>query len=342
LPIFHFALNRGGFLVLGPAESVGSFDDLFDLRNRVHKIYRKKETASRPQLSFMPHDWLAGTPAKRPGVINQPPGDFQREADRLVLDRYGPPSALVNHDFEVQQFRGRTSPYFETPSGQPTTNILRMAKQGLFMELRSALTEAKTTNGPVVTDGLHVVDGSDDIEFTLRILPVRLPHHSEGCLLVLFESKDWPAWSAGTLAQDEGLATHANRDAVWLRQELASSKQYLQSIVDEQEAASQELRAAHEEVLSSNEELQSTNEELETTKEELQSANEELTTVNEQFMSRNRELDALTDDLSNFISSAALPVVTVGRDLRVRRLTPAAQDTFNLLPTDIGRSIEHI
>ena len=121
---------------------------------------------------------------------------------------------------------------------------------------------------------------------------------------MLFESTDWPAWSAGSLAQDDGLATNAGRDAVWLRQELASTKQYLQSIVDEQEAASQELRAAHEEVLSSNEELQSTNEELETTKEELQSANEELTTVNEQFMSRNRELDALTDDLSNFISSA--------------------------------------
>ena len=95
-------------------------------------------------------------------------------------------------------------------------------------------------------------------------------------------------------------------------------------------------------MLSSNEELQSTNEELETTKEELQSANEELTTVNEQFMSRNRELDALTDDLSNFISSADLPMVTVGRDLRVRRLTPAAQKAFNLLPTDVGRSIEHI
>jgi two-component system CheB/CheR fusion protein len=98
----------------------------------------------------------------------------------------------------------------------------------------------------------------------------------------------------------------------------------------------------NEEVLSSNEELQSTNEELETTKEELQSANEELTTVNEQFMSRNRQLDALTDDLSNFISSADLSLVTVGRDLCIRRLTPAAQKAFNLLPTDVGRSIEHI
>ncbi len=83
-------------------------------------------------------------------------------------------------------------------------------------------------------------------------------------------------------------------------------------------------------------------EELETTKEELQSANEELITVNEQFQLRNRELDALTDDLSNFISSANLAMVTVGRDLCIRRLTPAAQRVFNLLPSDVGRSIEHI
>ena len=112
--------------------------------------------------------------------------------------------------------------------------------------------------------------------------------------------------------------------------------------LDAQEAANQELRAAHEEVLSSNEELQSTNEELETTKEELQSANEELTTVNEQFQNRNRELDVLTDELSNFIGSADVPMVTVGRDLSIRRLTPAAQRAFNLLPSDVGRSIEHI
>ena len=134
----------------------------------------------------------------------------------------------------------------------------------------------------------------------------------------------------------------AGRDVAWLRQELASSKDYLQSLVDQREASTQELRAAHEEVLSSNEELQSTNEELETTKEELQSANEELTTVNEQFLARNRELDALTDDLSNFITSADLPMVTVGRDLCIRRLTPAAEKAFNLRPADVGRSIEHI
>jgi two-component system CheB/CheR fusion protein len=341
LPVFHFALNPGGFLVLGSAESVGS-DDLFELTNRAHKIYRKKETTRRPPLTFMADEWLGGTTSGRPSGITRPPGDVQREVDRLIAGRYGPPSVLVNHDFEVQQFRGRTSPYLETPSGQPTTSLLRMAKQGLFMELRSALTEAKTTNSPIVREGLHVVDGTDDIEFTLRVLPVRVANQAEGCLLVLFETKDLTAWAAGPVPYAPGPAEHADRDAGWLRQELASTKQYLQAIVDEQEAASQELRAAHEEVLSSNEELQSTNEELQTAKEELQSANEELTTVNEQSLLRNQALDVLTDELSNFISSADLPMVTVGRDLRIRRLTPAAQKVFNLLPTDVGRSLEHI
>ena len=64
--------------------------------------------------------------------------------------------------------------------------------------------------------------------------------------------------------------------------------------------------------------------------------------MNEQSQRRNQALDALTDDLSNFISSADLPMVTVGRDLGIRRLTPAAEKVFNLLPTDVGRSLEHI
>jgi len=46
---------------------------------------------------------------------------------------------LVTPEFEIQQFRGRTAPYLETPAGNPTTNILRLAKEGLFTELRSAL-----------------------------------------------------------------------------------------------------------------------------------------------------------------------------------------------------------
>src|SRR5881296_2241858 len=42
IPQFHYALNPGGYLILGPAESVGGFDELFELVDRRNKIYAKK------------------------------------------------------------------------------------------------------------------------------------------------------------------------------------------------------------------------------------------------------------------------------------------------------------
>lgn len=262
VPVFHFALNSRGFLVLGVAESVGRFGDLFEPASPGHKIFRRKDSTGWPQIRSMPDGWLPGLGARSSGLAGVEP-DFAREAERIALNLYSPPSVLVNGEFEVEQFRGKTSPFLENPAGQPTASILRMAREGLFMELRSALVEAKVSRLPVVREHLRVPEGGRELEFTLRIVPVTVAPSEDVRLLVLFETRDWPQWAPPTPPPD---ADAIDRDAAWLRQELASSKQYLQSILDSQATQNQELRAAHEEVLSSNEELQSTNEELETTK----------------------------------------------------------------------------
>ena len=117
-------------------------------------------------------------------------------------------------------------------------------------------------------------------------------------------------------------------------------RDYLQSVIEQKDAANEELRSANEEVLSSNEELRSTNEEMETAKEELQSVNEELVTVNEQLMSRNLELTRISDDMTNLLGSANVPMVAVGIDLRIRWFTPSAGKVLSLLATDVGRPID--
>ena len=127
-----------------------------------------------------------------------------------------------------------------------------------------------------------------------------------------------------------------------LQQELAASREYLQSIIQDLEAANEELQSANEEILSSNEELQSTNEELDTAKEELQSTNEELNTVNEELQGRNEELSRANSDLLNLLSSVQIAVVMVTSDLRIRRFTPMAEKVLNLIPTDVGRPIGDI
>jgi two-component system, chemotaxis family, CheB/CheR fusion protein len=147
--------------------------------------------------------------------------------------------------------------------------------------------------------------------------------------------------SAGA-ASAELSASPDDQDARALRQELASTREYLQSVIEEQDASNEELKSANEEILSSNEELQSTNEELETAKEELQSVNEELTTINELLQNRNAELARLNDEINNLLGSANVPMVAVSADLRIRRFTPAAAKLLNVLASDVGRPIGNL
>ena len=110
-------------------------------------------------------------------------------------------------------------------------------------------------------------------------------------------------------------------------------------IIRGQEATNEELQSANEEILSRNEELQSINEELETAKDELQSSNEELTPLNDELEHRYSELGQLNSDLTNLFSSLEIPILILGKDLRIRRFSPAAESLFNLLSSDIGRPV---
>ncbi len=362
LPAFHYALNVPGFLVLGSSETVGNHNGLFEAMDRVNKIYAKQVTASRPLVQFAIEDYsAAGAAGRRASARFSSPTDFQKEADRLLLSRYAPPGVLVNERLDILQFRGRTGPYLEPPPGEPTMNLLKMIRPGLFVELRGAVNEALARGESVRRAGLRLRDEGVR-EVAIEVLPVR-PHEAAAqCCLVLFEEggacevttgparpTGWRArlfrWfhakahpAVAVPAGREGLAEPEGETAQ-LRQELSSTREYLQSLLEQQDAANEELRSANEEVLSANEELQSTNEELETAKEELQSTNEELSTVNEQLHHRNLELNETTNDLQNLLASTAIPVIMVGPDLRIRRLTPGARKIMNLLPSDLGRPI---
>ena len=173
----------------------------------------------------------------------------------------------------------------------------------------------------------------------LKVIPLRAGPAAGGGFLVLFEEP--PA--AGprrkkprTAAAEKGPPLD---ETDRLAQELAATRLHLQSVIEQQEAANEELQSANEEAQSANEELQSINEELETSKEEIQSSNEELATVNDELQNRNTELSLLNNDLFNLLSSVEMAIVIIGKDLRVRRFTPAAERAFNLIPSDVGRPI---
>lgn len=340
LPTLHYALNPDGFLFLGSSENIGTYSDLFQVVDAKHRIFAKKPAAAGVVLDY--HPQLAGE------VIGRPPGrpdgapvwsalDVQKEADRILLARYAPVGVVVDEAMTVLQFRGRTAPYLEPAPGMASLDLFRMLREGLLAEVRAAVGQAKAENAPAAREGLFVIEGGASRPVRVEVVPFKVGPAGMRFFLVLFQEPAPPAPPSPPAPAARPSA--AEQQVVQLQQELAALREYLQSVIEEQESTNEELKSANEEILSSNEELQSTNEELQTAKEEAQSANEELATVNEELRHRNAELARVNSDLVNLLSGVNIPIVMVGRDLRIRRYTPPAERLFNLIPTDVGRPI---
>ena len=343
IPRFHHALNAGGCLILGPAESVGVFDEHFDLVDKKNKIYTRKMVATPRPAELPDYEWphLASTAVRSTSAEARTlGGQLERAADHIMLSAYAPAAIVIDQDLRVRQFRGRTDFYLQHQAGPATLNLLQMVRPSLAADLRNAIRRCIKTNKPARIERSLIKHGSRAREINIQVVPFRTPATDKPWLLVIFDETT-RGTKPGKVPRLLG-KTASQREIAELRRQLAASKESLQAIIEEQEATNEELKSANEETESSNEELQSTNEELETAKEELQSTNEELTTLNEELSNRNLEMIQMNSDLNNLLASIQLPIVTVDNDLVVRRVTPSARYAFNILQSDVGRPISDL
>jgi two-component system, chemotaxis family, CheB/CheR fusion protein len=348
-PVFHYALKSTGYLLLGASETVGGFADLFSMADKKCKLYTKKTNVRRPPVTFGHHPDSEAVDVEPITVDAQPvamvPGlsEIQRQADRLVLTHFSPVGVVVNRAMEVLHFRGHTGLYLEHAHGEASLNLLKMAREGLTVDLRTVINKAVKQNSRIRQENVHVRLNDHFSYVNLEVMPFRVPPAQERYYLITFEPVPERELEKASAHKRQRSATRAEEgELIKLREELASTRESLQAIIEEQEATNEELRSANEEIMSSNEELQSTNEELETAKEELQSTNEELTTLNDELESRNNEMENVNNDLYNLLASVNIPLVMVGPDLRIRRFTNVAEKLLNLIPGDVGRPITDI
>jgi two-component system CheB/CheR fusion protein len=174
-PVLHHALKPTGFLLMGSSESVSSYPELFATVDKKQKIYSKKTTSSRLSYDFgqkyspaeRSHE-LASRAVKARDPV--PEFDIQAEADRLVLKDHAPVGVVVNIGMEVVQYRGRTSPYLEPASGKPSLNLLKLARNGLAIELRTLVNSAVKKGLPVKKAGVTFEDGGHKQLLTYRFL----------------------------------------------------------------------------------------------------------------------------------------------------------------------------
>jgi two-component system CheB/CheR fusion protein len=177
-PIFHYALNPHGYLLLGPSETVGVFSDMFELVDRRNKIYAKKVLPGRRELDIhLPHGTFAEIKTlEPPRMAPSPEGrDFnaqvQQVADRIMLGTYVPAGVVIDENMMVRQFRGKTSPYLEHAAGPATLNLLHMAKPSLVPDLRATIHRALRTGHPARKERALVKRDSQVIQLNIEVVP---------------------------------------------------------------------------------------------------------------------------------------------------------------------------
>jgi two-component system CheB/CheR fusion protein len=354
LPLFHYALNPGGILVLGSSESVGEFGKLFTTIDRKAKVYQRTATDFTLQRSGVARlfprlpDTEAG-PGARTGGASDRKLPLHEIAIRTLLAHYAPVGALVNERGDILYLLGRTGRYLEPTPGEASMNIFRMAREGLQGDLTIALHRAVSLGTVENRFGLRVKTEESFAIANLTVMPV--PGDPEGMMprglfLVILEEAgtDEPkVLSEAAVDRVDGpLVPDLNGYIIRLKQELRAKDEYLQTAVEELETSNEELRSAHEEMQSVNEEMQSTNEELETSKEELQSVNEELATVNNELQAKVADLSRSNNDMKNLLSGTGIGTIFVDHLLRILRFTPTVSTLINLIETDVGRPVDQI
>ena len=353
IPLFHYALKPGGILLLGTSEGIGDFNDLFNVLDRKSKLFQRRELfhgAQRTQLApLLPSLAIPEmTRPRLPGPAPAPPRLPLRElTEHAILQQVAPAAALVNARGDVLYLHGRTGMFLEPAPGEPgVSNILRMAREGLRVQLSTALGQAAASTQEVHVTNLWIRNNGHSTHANLSVFPLLGDAGTSAetpLFLIVVE-----ATSAPVAAADSGPATGApdanasDGTILALRQELKAKEECLQRTIEELETSTEELKSSNEEMQSINEELQSTNEELETSKEELQSVNEELATVNAELQTKVTDLSRANNDMNNLLAGTGIGTIFVDHQLRILRFTPAATEVINLIPADIGRPVSHI
>lgn len=301
--LFNYSLNPGGVLLLGTAETLGTQNEGFSELDLRLKFYKRTKSPLLPELIDFPSSF--SRPRKLSSGMEKIEvfENIQSVADRILLQRFAPPSVLVNNVGDVIYITGRTGKYLEPVAGKANWNIHVMAREGLRQELPGAFRKAKQNYSPVTVSNIKIGTngGTQFVDVTVQRLDS--PEPIKGMFMIVFT--DVPAIISEKMYPKSG---KINKDGTFTELEIKLQRSYedLQGTREEMQTSQEELKSTNEELQSTNEELQSTNEELTTSKEEMQSLNEELQTLNLELLSKVTDFVQANDDMKNLLNSTEI------------------------------------
>ncbi|SFO23144.1 two-component system, chemotaxis family, CheB/CheR fusion protein [Chitinophaga sp. YR627] len=339
LSSLHFALNTGGILFLGPSESASLIRGGLEEVSQKWKIYRKTDSSRSPLPDnlYSPLEYIRQTREVRANgnsriIADKKSNNLLEDFREVMAEDFGYAAVYIDKAYEIHEALGNYKKFLSLPEKRLNLNLLKMVPGDLSMALNIALRQAWTSEKKSMVKGVKVTTPEGVRVVNLMIKPGT--GNNQYTMVVFNEDVEKVSISGDTPdthAQPADIKEHI----MSLEAELGETRTNLQMAIEGLETSNEELQSSNEELLSANEELQSSNEEL-------QSLNEELHTLNTEHQLKIKELVELNDDMDNYFRSTDIGQVFVDGNMRIRKFNQAAIKMINLIPSDVGRPINHI
>ena len=314
---FHFALNDGGFLFLGRAETMLTHANMFtpvDLKRRIFTRVRHLAGGERAAVS-----------SRVPAARGVPVAEATEVSLRLrSFDTGMVPQFVVDDIGRLSLVNARARALFRLAGpdiGRPLQDLEVSYRP---YELRSVIEQAYLDRQAVVREGVAWRSAEGDQRwFDVVVTP-------------LLDANGAPAGASVSFVEMTRMR-QLQQQLDDSQVELETAYQELQSTNEELETTNEELHSTVEELETTNEELQSTNEELETMNEELQSTNEELQAINDELRVRSESLNEVSAFLESIFTSLRSGVAVLDRELRVMVWNRQAEDLWGVRTEEAER-----
>src|SRR5579871_3467817 len=124
----HFAIRPGGYLFLGTSESISGPPDLFITIDKEQHIYQSRAVAYRiTSLPFNIQPEFVGHKLKPREKTTQEIRVQERlsylDLHQRLLEQYGPPSVLVNEDYDIVHLSESAGQFLQMTGGEPSHNL---------------------------------------------------------------------------------------------------------------------------------------------------------------------------------------------------------------------------
>ncbi|TRX03252.1 chemotaxis protein CheB [Candidatus Methylobacter oryzae] len=323
LPLFHYALNPHGLLLLGSAESIGNFVSLFTPVSTKVRLFRCIDNPlPKPEVSFPNRHFISAPAIRQPVNDSSLPVNLQQLMEQLLLAYYTPAAVLVNAEGDILYFSGHTGKYLEPSVGKANLNIHAMARDGLRQALIGSIRLALQHNTAVHLDNVQITGESGVHSVNVTVQAIEQLQALRGNVIIAFA--------------DIATTRPRKRNAkLPLPEALQQAQLEIQTLRDEIQFLQGELKASREEG-------QFANQEMLIAKEEMQSVNEEILTVNGELQAKLDSLQWVNNDMQNLLNSTEIATVFLNNKLHLRRFTAHTTQIFRLLPQDEGRPLSDI